>query len=167
MCRYTSYTFLGVLETPMQFIFVASLSNIRCSYHLWLLIIIKSGKKKLISLFLPYIIPPPNIDSSNLSFVRIYAQGVYKKVIKQGLSRSNNGNPVCVSGDKKYSFFGKFGVLCFVEALVLRFALLPYNRRYASILAFMQKTTIQLWTITVYSELQISSFVFSGCCWST
>ena len=104
----------------------------------------KIWKKKLISLFLPYIIPPPNIDSSNLSFVRIYAQGVYKKVIKQGLSRSNNGNPVCVSGDKKYSFFGKFGVLCFVEALVLRFALLPYNRRYASILAFMQKTTIQL-----------------------
>ena len=27
------------------------------------------------------------------------------------------------------SFFGKFGVLCFVETLVLRFALLPYYRR--------------------------------------
>ena len=32
---------------------------------------------------------------------------------------------VCVSGGKKYSFFGKFGVFCFLENLVLRFALLP------------------------------------------
>ena len=30
---------------------------------------------------------------------------------------------------KKYSFFGKFGVLCFLEIAVLRFALLPYYRR--------------------------------------
>ena len=37
---------------------------------------------------------------------------------------------VCVSEGKKCSgFFGKFGVLCFVETLVLRFALLPYYRR--------------------------------------
>ena len=33
---------------------------------------------------------------------------------------------VCVSEGKKCSFFGKFGVLCFLEKLVLRFALLPY-----------------------------------------
>ena len=33
---------------------------------------------------------------------------------------------VCVSGDKKCSFFGKLGVLSFLETLVLRFALLPY-----------------------------------------
>ena len=32
----------------------------------------------------------------------------------------------CVSGGKKCSFFGKFGVLCFLEIHVLRFALLPY-----------------------------------------
>ena len=32
---------------------------------------------------------------------------------------------VCVSGRKKCSFFGKFGVLCFLETLVSRFALLP------------------------------------------
>ena len=37
---------------------------------------------------------------------------------------------VCVSGRKKCSFFGKFGVLCFLETFVLRFALLPYYRRY-------------------------------------
>ena len=36
---------------------------------------------------------------------------------------------VCVSGGKKYSFFGKFGVLCFLETPVLRFALLPYYRQ--------------------------------------
>ena len=32
---------------------------------------------------------------------------------------------VCVSGGKKYSFFGKFGVLCFLVSSVLRIALLP------------------------------------------
>ena len=31
-----------------------------------------------------------------------------------------------VSGGKKCSFFGKFGVLCFLETPILRFALLPY-----------------------------------------
>ena len=36
---------------------------------------------------------------------------------------------VCVSEGKKCSFFGKFGVLCFLETPVLRFALLPYYRR--------------------------------------
>ena len=35
-----------------------------------------------------------------------------------------------VSGGKKCSFFGNFGVLCFLETPVLRFALLPYYRRY-------------------------------------
>ena len=35
----------------------------------------------------------------------------------------------CISGGKKCSFFGKFGVLCFLERLVLRFALLPHYRR--------------------------------------
>ena len=30
-------------------------------------------------------------------------------------------------------FFGKFGVLCFFETRVLRFALLPYYRRNADI----------------------------------
>ena len=36
---------------------------------------------------------------------------------------------ICVSGDKKCSFFGKFDVLCFLETPVLRFALLPYYRQ--------------------------------------
>ena len=37
----------------------------------------------------------------------------------------------CVSGGKRSLFFGKFGVVCFLEAPVLRFALLPYYRRTA------------------------------------
>ena len=37
---------------------------------------------------------------------------------------------VCVSGNKKCSFFGKFGVFCFLETPVLRLTLLPYYRRY-------------------------------------
>ena len=34
-----------------------------------------------------------------------------------------------VSGGKKCSFFGKFGVLCFLETTVLRFTLLPDYRQ--------------------------------------
>ena len=36
--------FPGVLEMPLQFIFITSLSNKHYSYHLWLLVITKSGK---------------------------------------------------------------------------------------------------------------------------
>ena len=36
---------------------------------------------------------------------------------------------VSVSEGKKCSFFEKFGVLCFLETPVLRFALLPYYRQ--------------------------------------
>ena len=35
---------------------------------------------------------------------------------------------LCVSGGKKCSFCGKFGLLCFLETLVLRFALLLHYR---------------------------------------
>ena len=44
---------------------------------------------------------------------------------------------VCVRiRGKKCSFFGKFGVLCFLETPVLRFALLPYYRRKSETLFF-------------------------------
>ena len=39
---------------------------------------------------------------------------------------------VCVTEGKKYSFFGKFGVLCFLFA-ILRFALLPFYQQIAQI----------------------------------
>ena len=35
---------------------------------------------------------------------------------------------VCISGCKRCSFFGKFGLLCFFETTVFRFALLLYYR---------------------------------------
>ena len=36
---------------------------------------------------------------------------------------------MCVLRGKKWSFFGKLGVLCFLATSVLRFAVLPYYRR--------------------------------------
>ena len=36
---------------------------------------------------------------------------------------------VCISGGKKYLFFGNFGLLCFLETLALRFTLLRYYQR--------------------------------------
>ena len=36
---------------------------------------------------------------------------------------------MCVSGGKKCSFFGKFGVICIIVTPILRFLLLPYHRR--------------------------------------
>ena len=44
---------------------------------------------------------------------------------------------VCVSGGKKCLFFGKFGVLCFLETPVLRIALWPYYRRIINIRRFL------------------------------
>ena len=52
---------------------------------------------------------------------------------------------VSISGDK-CSIFGKFGVLCFLETPVLRFAHLPYYRRY-----FLLKTS----TVTLTNQLSI------------
>ena len=49
---------------------------------------------------------------------------------------------VCVSGGKKCSFFGKFGVLCFLETLVLRFALLRYYRKTADLKAKIVKRSL-------------------------
>ena len=46
---------------------------------------------------------------------------------------------VYVSGGKKCSFFGEFGVLCFLETPVLGFAFLPYYRRYIMIDKFATK----------------------------
>ena len=48
---------------------------------------------------------------------------------KEHFSPPDKNTHVCVSGGKKCSFFGKFGVLYFLETPVLRFALLLYYRR--------------------------------------
>ena len=42
----------------------------------------------------------------------------------------------CISGCKKRSFFRKFGVLCFLETPVLRFAILPYYPRYFNVIQY-------------------------------
>ena len=62
-------------------------------------------------------------------------KGCYKKTKQAKFSKKKYFLPpdtlicVCVSGGKECSFFGKFGVLCFLVTLFLRFALLPYCRR--------------------------------------
>ena len=66
--------------------------------------------------------------------------GISKRVFQENIERqifqkTNISYPpdthtyVCVSGDKKCLFFGKFDVLRFLETPILRFALLPYYRR--------------------------------------
>ena len=48
---------------------------------------------------------------------------------------------MCISGGKKCSFFGKFGVLCFLVTPVLRLAHLPYYRRIGSVMGKPGPTT--------------------------
>ena len=61
--------------------------------------------------------------------------GCFKKAKHAKISKKKHFLPpdthtyVCVSGGKTCLFFGNFGVLCFLETPVLRFALLPYYRR--------------------------------------
>ena len=47
----------------------------------------------------------------------------------------------CVSRGKKCSFYEKSGVLYFLETPVLRFALLPYYRRFCIQMSLMQRET--------------------------
>ena len=59
---------------------------------------------------------------------------------------------VCVSGNKKCLFFGKFGGLCFLVTPVLRFALLPYYRRDCVIIRTLDENfNVQNvpWTLTI------------------
>ena len=77
--------FPGILETLLQFIFVTSLSNKHYFYQLWLLVITNLEKRKKSNkfnrlqievFFLPNMSPPLPKIPSNLTFARIYAQGV-------------------------------------------------------------------------------------------
>ena len=51
---------------------------------------------------------------------------------------------VCVSRGRKCSFFGKLGVLCFLEILALRFVLLPYYRRTLSVNIYIKLGYFQI-----------------------
>ena len=62
---------------------------------------------------------------------------------------------VCVSGGKKCSFFGKFGVLCFLVTPILRFAGLPYCRRiiiWPSVKYYYPSDIGRNWTYVTRSE---------------
>ena len=84
---------------------------------------------------------------------------------------------VCVSGGKKCSFFGKFGVLYFFETPVLRFALLPYYRRCKPFVEKLKKWSLsytqsvavsklihhlQGWFALVYRKMQVATVTI--CC---
>ena len=71
-------------------------------------------------------------DSAN--FVGNKAKGKISKQMFQEnkarqLFRKTNISSPCVSAGKKCSYFGKLGVLFFLETHVLRFALLSYYRQ--------------------------------------
>ena len=53
-------------------------------------------------------------------------EGIARRYAKTAFSQN-----MWVSGGKKCSFFGKFGVLCSLVTSVLRFDLLPYYRQIA------------------------------------
>ena len=59
---------------------------------------------------------------------------------------------VCISGGKKCSFFGKFGILCFLVTPVLRFALLLYYRPlYGTVFSSCRKQLIDLQNKSLFS----------------
>ena len=65
---------------------------------------------------------------------RISKRAFQEKKARQIFRKMNISHPLIrtrtyVSGSKKCSFFGKFGVLCFLKTPVLRLPLLPYHRR--------------------------------------
>ena len=70
------------------------------------------------------------------NFVGNKAKGrISKRVLQENKARqifrkTNIFYPLIRTGGKKCSFFGKFGVFCFLETPVLRFALLPYYQRF-------------------------------------
>ena len=78
------------------------------------------------------------------------AQQIFRKTnISYPLIRTRTY--VCVSGDKKCSFFGKFGMICFLETPVLIISLLPYYRWFdvcrvlAAPVQFIQQKALEPW----------------------
>ena len=62
-------------------------------------------------------------------FTTWYAHELFYKIVNSTVSFFAK-KLACVSGGKKCSFFGKFGVLSFLVSFVLRFALWPYHTRW-------------------------------------
>ena len=75
------------------------------------------------------------------------ARQIFRKInISYPLIRART----CVSGGKKCLFFGKFGVLCFLETPILRFALLPYYRW--AIYRNFTKLSLFWWAVKYFAE---------------
>ena len=81
--------------------------------------------------------------------------GCYKKTKHTKFSEKLNFTCMSVSGSKKCSFFRKFRVLYFLVIPVLRFALLPYYRRYKVALANILLTSN---TVTHATYMSLISF---------
>ena len=93
-----------------------------------------------------------------------YLQCSFSSVIRQK-GESQNG---CFKKTKhaKCLFFGKFGVLCFLEKPVLRFALLPYYRLFNLFHFCIHTLHSALITYVVLSN--IASIVFeNNCIWKS
>ena len=75
-----------------------------------------------------------------------------RQIFRQHFLSPDTHTYVCVSGDKKCPLVGKFGVLCFLETPVLRFALLLYYRQ--NILKLM----LFFYFSSVFSFLKVQYF---------
>ena len=83
--------------------------------------------------------------------------GCFKKMNHAKFSQKQTFNTyVRVSGGKKCLFFGKFGVFCFLETPVLRFALLPYYQQ--AIMEMLIKTATKNTGTWESAEKKTSTF---------
>ena len=119
---------LLLLITPdisgLKFIFtmVAILEKRNSVDHFWDLTKDSVNRKRL---FISSVIRQKG-ESQNRCFEKTkYAKFSEKTNISYPLRWTRIRTYVCVSGGKQFCFFGKFGVLYFLETPVLRFALFP------------------------------------------
>ena len=75
------------------------------------------------------------VSEDDVTYRRLYGQ---RANLKTNVSRKQSTPNFPVPGGKKCSFFGKFRVLCFLEATILGFVLWPYYRRINLILVIDQ-----------------------------
>ena len=88
------------------------------------------------------------VNNTGEFFYRFYSKrNAWSKVHQMGVS---------VSGCKKCSFFGKLGVLCFLETPVLRFALLPYYRRSKEAYFGLSQTSMMESSTKIVNVLNVS-----------
>ena len=66
---------------------------------------------------------------------------------------------MCVSGVRNVRFFVKFVVFCFLGTPVLRFALLPYYRRYLEVPIFAIQVQIKE-TLKVFDDFKNNQKVY-------